>query len=681
MKRLTSLAGLVICLALLVNITFAQQNKPYDLVQLGQSYRTPMEMVQAFAEARGKEFRFKAYLPPGVPIYAHWFKMDKNRGLIGETDYRVLCMIPYYDFNEQSPEAAANFFGLGLKRNPEMRAYIVNHWPSRAMSMEEKQAWIDENLPKFAAMVEKSNADHPDAANPMRLVPRAEAFMDFLRYAEQIPGFTAPASAYNDGGHQSNNSNYMFACMEYAWIYKDNPIGLPGMMEKTRKGKTERLFDLTEQQALALQRLGYYHLTHHPMSGIPAPDDSSKPAKIEAVQVKATPKSVLLEWPEVSDEGSGVWRYRIERSDGQTFENLIARYIDNTIESGKTYTYVIRAEDIAGNLSEPSKAFTAHVPLDRSAPKIAAVEANKAAEILRVVFDEEVNPESAATAQNYSIDGLTIQAARMAAADAVVLETSPMEKDKAYTLVASGIADLAATPNVAKRIEQPFTFTPPTWETFDLTGWDGAEVELEGPQIRITAKGEGNFRSFGKMDKPAIAGIVRTIEGDFDFPLAITSQGQVAATTGLKPYQRKGNVKTGILLAEDISKLDEGKFAVFYLDDSTRFRLNVHRDWIVTARVIGAGLTEGDPRKNRNGLNLPVWIRLVREDADLTAYYSLTGVGPEHWQKLGTIQARKMPEKIQMAIFNTSGVADEHSTAMFDLRATGEEKTYTNVGQ
>jgi hypothetical protein len=164
-------------------------------------------------------------------------------------------------------------------------------------------------------------------------------------------------------------------------------------------------------------------------------------------------------------------------------------------------------------------------------------------------------------------------------------------------------------------------------------------------------------------------------------PLAITSQGQVAATMDLKPYQRRGNVKTGIVLAEDLTRLAEGGFAAFYLDDSTRFRLVVHRDWLVTARVIGAGLSAGDPRKNRQGLNLPVWIRLRREGTELTAWYSLTGVGADDWTKLGMIDAKKMPATLQLGVFNLSGVADEQSTAMFDLRATGQEKTYTNVGE
>jgi hypothetical protein len=56
-------------------------------------------------------------------------------------------------------------------------------------------------------------------------------------------------------------------------------------------------------------------------------------------------------------------------------------------------------------------------------------------------------------------------------------------------------------------------------------------------------------------------------------------------------------------------------------------------------------------------------------------------VGEDDWQKLGSIDAAKMPEKLELGIFNMSGVEDEHSTAMFDLRATGEEKSYTNVGE
>jgi hypothetical protein len=136
-----------------------------------------------------------------------------------------------------------------------------------------------------------------------------------------------------------------------------------------------------------------------------------------------------------------------------------------------------------------------------------------------------------------------------------------------------------------------------------------------------------------------------------------------------------------LVVAPDIEKFGPGSFAALYLDDSTRFRMVVHRDWLVTARVIGAGLGAGDPRKNRQGLNLPVWLRLGREESMLTGYYSKKGVKEDESVKLGTIPAAKMPETVQLGIFQMSGVADEASTAMVDLRATGHEKSYTDVGE
>jgi len=445
----------LILLIVLLGSAFAQNEKTYDLVQLGQSYRTPMSMVEVFAESRGHTFSRKEFLYPGVSIYWHWFRAKGgNRSLIGDTDYKVMCLVPYYDFNDESPMAAANFFGLGLERNPEMRSYLVNHWPSRAMPMEEKEAWIAENLPKFAAMVKKANEEHPDAKHPMRLIPRAEAFMDFLRYAEQIPGFTAPYSAYNDGGHQSNNSNYMFASMEFAFIYGESPIGLPKEKTiKTRKGDVV-LFRLTDEQALALQRIGYHHLLSHPMSGVSVPEDNAAPAQPKGVEFTATPKSVTLIWPEVQDEETGTYLYKIKRSDGEAFDNVIARYQDNTVKSGTEYSYQIVAVDFAGNESAASVEIKVAVPVDEQAPQIAKVTADTVAESVRVVFDEEINPDTAIKTENYAIGGLEIKNARMAEPNTVVLQTSIMSAGKDYQITAKNIVDLADEPNVAESLTE-----------------------------------------------------------------------------------------------------------------------------------------------------------------------------------------------------------------------------------
>jgi hypothetical protein len=50
------------------------------------------------------------------------------------------------------------------------------------------------------------------------------------------------------------------------------------------------------------------------------------------------------------------------------------------------------------------------------------------------------------------------------------------------------------------------------------------------------------------------------------------------------------------------------------------------------------------------------------------------------WQELGTISAGRMPEQLDLCVFQLSGVDDEHSTAMLDLRASGQEQSYPNIG-
>jgi hypothetical protein len=665
-------------------VATAQDGERMELRQLGQSYRTPMSIVKVFAESRGHAFNSRGFLPPGVPIRAHWQK-EKAREFVAAGPYDVLCLVPYYDLKDDSPPAAAGFFGLALEQNADVRAYLVDHWPNRSMSEEEKQAWLDENLVHFEKMVTAANETHPGAKHPMRLVPRANAFMELLRRGDNIPGFSSPSCAYNDGGHAGTNANYMFAVMEYCWIYHDQPWGLPITYSKENKffGKMETLivFDETEEQALALQRIGYYNLAQHPMSGFELPEDKAAPSAVKDIKVEVTPKSVSLDWAEVEDEGVGVYRYIVKRSDGKEFDHVLSFFTDTTVDSGKKYSYTIVAQDCADNLSNASEAVEVEVPADHDAPKIVKAVADENPGTIRLIFDEEIAKESASDASRFAVEGLEISAARLENSETVVLTTSDMEGGKRYELKAENISDTADPSNTLETAKVQFTFTPPEWKAINTTGWAEAEMEKTGPQIRVTARGEGPILKIGHLDAaPPIVGFYKTVEGDFDFPLAVTSQGQVAANAALAPYQRKrGFVKSGIIIAADINDLKAGNHATLCLSDVPCFHFGVSRNWLVTGRVIGANLRWGDPKEYREGFNLPVWMRLVRKDNDLTAYYSLTGVGEEHWQELGTITADRMPEELHLCVFNRSGVEDEASTAMFDLRASGKEKSYTNT--
>ncbi len=674
-----------LCGWILLSPPSSAQDQPvlFDVYQLGQSYRTPMSMFKAFASSRGHQFRSREKLPPGVPIRAHW-KNESARRFVAEGRYRVLCLVPYYDLRDDSPPAAAGFFGLALQKNPDVRAYLVDHWPARGMPAEQKEQWLEENLPLFEKMVDAANEAHPDARHPMRLIPRAAAFMQLLEYGDRIPGFSSPSCAYNDGGHAGNNANYMFAVMEYCWIYNELPWGLPLREEKTGKffGKMEQqiLFDLTEEQALALQRIGIHNLAAHPKSGYSLPEDHVPPPAPPNVTATATPRAVRLDWPEVTDEGVGVYRYVVTRNDGREFDHVLSFVEDTQVAAGASYTYSIVAEDVAGNRSAPSAPVSVRVPEDHEPPQLARVLANENPGTVRIEFNEDVAPGPATAVANYSVPGLEVRSVRLADDRTVVLNTSDMTEGETYTLKVGGIADTATPANKLAGAQATFTFEPPEWHPIDLTRWEGAQMHKEGSQIRITAKGDGDLFKIGHLEEnPPIVGYWKSVDGDFDFPLAITSQGKVAANEALKPYQRKhGFVKTGILIANDIRDIKAGNHAALYLSDVPRFHFSVSRNWLVTARVIGAGLRWGDPREYRNGFNLPVWIRLVRRGKKLTAYFSLTGVGADEWQKLGTIVAEKMPDTVHLCVFTLSGVEDEASTAMLDLRASGHEQSYTN---
>lgn len=96
----------------------------------------------------------------------------------------------------------------------------------------------------------------------------------------------------------------------------------------------------------------------------------SAPANLTA---KATEKNVTLTWS-ASLDNVGVSGYSVYRDNvlvGKTSGATATTYVDTDVSPAKTYGYVVKANDGAGNLSDPSTAASALVP-DLTAPSVPA---------------------------------------------------------------------------------------------------------------------------------------------------------------------------------------------------------------------------------------------------------------------------------------------------------------------
>jgi hypothetical protein len=90
-------------------------------------------------------------------------------------------------------------------------------------------------------------------------------------------------------------------------------------------------------------------------------EDTTAPAAPTGLTASATLDRVTLDWADNAE--SDVRGYHVERATGETgtFERLTttplgeSEYVDESVEASTTYRYVVRAADMAGNVSEPSE--------------------------------------------------------------------------------------------------------------------------------------------------------------------------------------------------------------------------------------------------------------------------------------------------------------------------------------
>jgi chitin-binding protein len=77
--------------------------------------------------------------------------------------------------------------------------------------------------------------------------------------------------------------------------------------------------------------------------------------------VAGDPVRVVLSWQPSTDDASAV-TYRVSRNGNFLAPAAETTFTDMAITAGQSYTYVVRAVDSAGNLSDPSAAVTVVAP-------------------------------------------------------------------------------------------------------------------------------------------------------------------------------------------------------------------------------------------------------------------------------------------------------------------------------
>ena len=79
--------------------------------------------------------------------------------------------------------------------------------------------------------------------------------------------------------------------------------------------------------------------------------DSKAPEPPGRISLEKLPGQILVWWSPTKDETSGLKSYKVFRDNVQIAETIQAQYQDTSVTLGNTYSYKIKAKDIAGNES------------------------------------------------------------------------------------------------------------------------------------------------------------------------------------------------------------------------------------------------------------------------------------------------------------------------------------------
>ncbi len=157
---------------------------------------------------------------------------------------------------------------------------------------------------------------------------------------------------------------------------------------------------------------------------------------------------VQLDWDAASDPETGVVRYDVYR-DGQLIGTTRGlSFMDGGATELTNHAYEIRPVNLHGT-EGTGAAVNLTTPADLTPPEIRRTAGSGVNTILKLVFDEPMDPVTAGDAANYALShGVNVLAASLEPdGRTVTLTTTPQQNGVYYTLTTDGVRDAAAAAN------------------------------------------------------------------------------------------------------------------------------------------------------------------------------------------------------------------------------------------
>ena len=253
------------------------------------------EMVQSLTDdTEGVYFDWRYQSIPGAPLIYQWERMaaddytahpphiypfyDPANGLPAG-DFDVLVMVdsvPRQSEGEWGISMTYTYSGLFLdyaqSNNPGIQVYFYEPWHCINSGTPTGCDWdIDSNpwrqrliddLPMWESVVDYLNTHH-SPTHPVQLIPGGQGLARLYDAiaADEVPGLSSIEDLFDDDIHLSNVGKYYIACIHYAVLHDQSPVGLTNQLKNTWGGD----FDPapTPEQAAIFQALAWETVTEY----------------------------------------------------------------------------------------------------------------------------------------------------------------------------------------------------------------------------------------------------------------------------------------------------------------------------------------------------------------------------------------------------------------------------------
>ncbi len=270
-------------------------------------------MVHLLAQSGEKESAYNAQIIIGSPLKYNFENPNSAQGVPYTTalptgNYDVMIVteaVPLLNHTAWSEtyKIANDFLTYAREDRPDIRYYIYETWHCINTGLETEgedgpcpydadasllwQPRLLNDFPKWAKIVDSVRVlqDYED----VYMVPAGQAFYNLSQEIDlgNVPGFTSFRELFEDDIHLTLTGNYFVACVMYACIYKESPLGLShSLLDEWG----DSWLNISEEVAEIMQDVAWRTVCENSYSGVDCSVSSSRSATTVQADVNVYPQ-------------------------------------------------------------------------------------------------------------------------------------------------------------------------------------------------------------------------------------------------------------------------------------------------------------------------------------------------------------------------------------------------------